>query len=292
MAYQQSDVLLLADEFWFTLDRHALNFQIGSNDLPNCTRSILGRNVATNKSTARSDNRCWDASNDWTPAARWIVVCGKQAIRETINTYLFGYNCDEVSKYLMYWDMNNLYAFAMRRHLPCKHLRWDNHWQISLRLLETADVSVKGYTVEVDFEFPNHLHDTLKEFPPAPESLTPNMEWLSNFQNKIGDTSRRRINTDKYNGTDKLVPHLQKHDTYVIHYCTLKYLHKLRVIRTKLHRVISFRQGNWLQPYLEFYNDKRKAAHTCFWNRTFASYWATQCSARLWRMSRTEWNCS
>ncbi|MFM7978430.1 MAG: hypothetical protein ACKPKO_03860, partial [Candidatus Fonsibacter sp.] len=34
--------------------------------------------------------------------------------------------------------------------------------------------------------FPIELHDKFKEFPPAPESLTPNIDWFSSFQKDVG----------------------------------------------------------------------------------------------------------
>jgi hypothetical protein len=36
-----------------------------------------------------------------------------------------------------------------------------------------------GYIIECDLHFPRHLHDKFKELPPAPETLTPNIEWFS-----------------------------------------------------------------------------------------------------------------
>ena len=72
--------------------------------------------------------------------------------------------------------------------LPCKHLIFEEGAS-QTHIFETDDKSVKGYIVEVDSEVPNHLHDKFKEFPPAPESLTPNMEWFSDFQTETSETS-------------------------------------------------------------------------------------------------------
>ncbi|MFM7988155.1 MAG: hypothetical protein ACKPKO_53465 [Candidatus Fonsibacter sp.] len=44
-------------------------------------------------------------------------------------------------------------------------------------ILKTPDDYYKGYIV---------LHDKFKEFPPAPESLTPNIDWFSSFQKDLG----------------------------------------------------------------------------------------------------------
>ena len=53
-------------------------------------------------------------------------------------------------------------------------------------ILKTSDTSKYGYIIECDLEFPIELHDLFKEFPPCPESLTPNIEWFSDLQKDIG----------------------------------------------------------------------------------------------------------
>ena len=53
-------------------------------------------------------------------------------------------------------------------------------------ILKTSDTSKYGSAVECDLEFPIELHDLFKEFPPCPESLTPNIEWFSDFQKEVG----------------------------------------------------------------------------------------------------------
>ena len=46
----------------------------------------------------------------------------------------------------------------------------------------------------------------------------------------------------KYSKCPKLIPHLMKHEKYVIHYRNLKYIQKLGVKITEVHRVIEFKQ--------------------------------------------------
>ena len=89
------------------------------------------------------------------------------------------------------------------------------------------------------------------------------MDWFSDFQKDIGEKNET-IKNGKYNGSDKLVPHLNKHEKYSIHYRNLKFLNELGVKITKLHRVISFRQENWLKPYIDFNTEKRKQAKNEF----------------------------
>ena len=65
-------------------------------------------------------------------------------------------------------------------------------------ILKTEDDYYKGYIVEVDLHFPIELHDKFREIPPAPESLTPNIDWFSSFQKDVG-VKNGIIKKHKYN---------------------------------------------------------------------------------------------
>ena len=41
--------------------------------------------------------------------------------------------------------------------------------------------------IEVDLRFPVGLLDKFKEFRPAPETLTPELDWLSPYQREVGE---------------------------------------------------------------------------------------------------------
>ena len=83
------------------------------------------------------------------------------------------------------------------------HLK--NETPLKKKILNTSEKSPKGYIVEVDLEFPEHLHEQFKEFPPCPESLTPNIKWFSDYQKEIGETNGR-VKGNKYNGSNKVSP--------------------------------------------------------------------------------------
>ena len=112
-------------------------------------------------------------------------------------------------------------------------------------------------------EYPTEHHDKFKEFAPCPESLTPKMEWFSEYQKEVGEKNKV-IKNDKYKGCDKLVPHEMKHDKYVLHYWNLKFIMALGIKITKVHRVLAFKQSAWLKPYIDFNPDKRKEAKNEF----------------------------
>ena len=62
----------------------------------------------------------------------------------------------------------------------------------------------------------------------------------------------------------KLVPHLMKHEKYCIHYRNLKYWVTLGVKLGQVHNIVSFKQKQWLKPYIEFNTDMRKKANNEF----------------------------
>ena len=92
----------------------------------------------------------------------WFV--GSKRYVKANNKYLPDYNPEEDSNYLMYWDQNNLYGFAMSQSLPLDNLRFEEGTSLN-KILKTPDDSPKGYIVEVDLEFPQHLHDKFKRVP-------------------------------------------------------------------------------------------------------------------------------
>ena len=65
-------------------------------------------------------------------------------------------------------------------------------------------------TLKADLHFPEKLHDKFKEIPPAPETLTPDIDWLTPYQRDIGDNTGI-INDGVVHGANKLVPHLYDH---------------------------------------------------------------------------------
>jgi hypothetical protein len=172
------------------------------------------------------------------------IIANNKDIPET-------YDETKPSNYILYLDANNLYGWAMVQHLPYGGFSWCGTDDKTLEMiLETKDDSEIGYQLEVDLEFPPNIHDKLKEFPPAPENTTPKYEWFTDFQKKLYQkvTHNKREATDKqkkndkdhtlkgvmgyteyvYNGGNKLIPHLFKHERYSIHYRNLKFLQKAR----------------------------------------------------------------
>ena len=56
----------------------------------------------------------------------------------------------------------------------------------------------------------------------------------------------------------KLIPNLVDKIKYVVHYKNLQYYLSLGIKLIKVHRILKFKQSNWLKEYVEFNTRKRQ----------------------------------
>ena len=85
------------------------------------------------------------------------------------NKYMQSYDSLKPSSYLMYFDVNNLYGWAMCQPLPYADFQWVSNilnFDVSSITLD----SPTGYILEVDLEYPQHLHDAHTDLPFCPTS--------------------------------------------------------------------------------------------------------------------------
>ena len=77
------------------------------------------------------------------------------------------------------------------------------------------------------------------------------LKYGSDIADKYGITVR---------GVSKLVPNLRDttHKKYIIHYRNLQLYLSLVMRLGKIHRVIKFKQSNWLEEHIDFNTEKRK----------------------------------
>ncbi|KYN23239.1 hypothetical protein ALC57_04349, partial [Trachymyrmex cornetzi] len=156
------------------------------------------------------------------------------------NKYMRSYDSSKPSSYLMYYDVNNLYGWAMCQPLPYAEFRWVED-AANFDVSAIAQDSSTGYILEVDLEYPQHLHDRNTDLPFCPTRDKP--------------PGKRE---------DKLLATLYDKQRYVIYYRNLQQCtrHGLRV--TKIHRMLQFAQSPWLRDYIELNTQFRTRAKNDF----------------------------
>ena len=170
------------------------------------------------------------------------------------NKYIECYDSSKESIYIIYLDANNLYGWAMSLYLPYSGFKWLNQKEISdFCLNSVSGNSSIGYILEVDFEYPSELHDLNNDYPLAPEKFKISQNMLPNYCSNTANEYGIKIG-----GFNKLVPNLGNKGKYIIHYGNLQLYLSLGMKLTKVHRILKFRQSDWLKKYIGFNTDKRK----------------------------------
>ena len=63
---------------------------------------------------------------------------------------------------------------------------------------------------------------------------------------------------------NKLIPNLSDKKNYVIHYRNLRLYLLLGIKLTKIHKILEFKQSDWLKQFVDFNTEKRKDANNDF----------------------------
>ena len=152
------------------------------------------------------------------------------------------FNKNELSKYLMYLDANNLYGRAMSEKLPVHSFKWLSSGEME-KLFNNQVVQIWEKTpciLEVDLEYPENLHDLHNDYPFCPERV------------------------ECKNGVEKLIPNLRDKTKYVIHYKNLIQCLKAGLKLKKIHRGIKFIESAWIKPYINKNTNLRTQAKNNF----------------------------
>ena len=173
------------------------------------------------------------------------------------------YDKSKPSSYISHLDANNLCGLAMCRKLPYGDFKWYYGRIDEKRVMKYSDDDDDiGYILEVDLDYPKELHDLHKDYPLAPEIMSINENMFSKVQKDIHKYYYGKDASDEK--TNKLVLNVMDKKKYVLHISALKFYlqHGLRL--KKVHRAISFKQANFLKPFIEFNTEKRKNANNDF----------------------------
>ncbi|XP_070170813.1 uncharacterized protein [Polyergus mexicanus] len=136
------------------------------------------------------------------------------------NKYLQSYDSSEPSSYLMYFDINNLYGWAMCQSLPYENFRWVDN-VTSVDLMSVTSDSPIGYILEVDLAYPSDLHDSHADLPFCPTRDKPPGKRDEKLLATLYDKNRYYmlpLYRDKckimYTDTDSLIYRVECEDIY------------------------------------------------------------------------------
>jgi len=121
----------------------------------------------------------------------------------------------------MYLDVTNLYGYSMIQNLPTGNFSFLQSEEIEDIFNKILNNKIEdlfkdcntGYILEVDLDYPTHLHDLHIDLPFAPEHFN-----------------------------DKLVPNFYNKKNYKIHIVNLRLYLKHGLVLTKIHNIIKFTQ--------------------------------------------------
>ena len=165
----------------------------------------------------------------------------------------------ENDNFIMYFDANNLYGWAMSQPLPYGGFQWLSPEEIgALNIEEIGADSDTGYVLEVDLEYPQDkdLQDRHRDLPFCPEMRRAPMEQLPYPPDIL-----KNYNVGK---SLKLMSTLLDKDGYVIHYRLLQQALKNGLRIRRIHRVLQFKQSTWLRPYVAMNTELRRLATNKF----------------------------
>ena len=164
------------------------------------------------------------------------------------------YSKSDENTEILYWDANNLYGWAMIQNLPYGGFKFLSEKEIDgFKIDSIAENSQVGYILEVNLEYCKELHDLHNDYPLRPEKIKVSSDRLSKYCKDIVDWYDIKVG-----GVKKLIPNLGDKVKYVVHCKNLQYYLSLEMKFVKIHRVLSFKQSNWLKSYADFNTEKRQ----------------------------------
>ena len=99
----------------------------------------------------------------------------------------------------------------------------------------------------------------LNDYPLAPEKLAVFNDMLSAYCKTIADKYDIKVGDVK-----KLIPDLGNKTKHVVHYRSLQLYLFLGMKLTKIHRVLQFKQSDWMKGHIDFDTEKKKNAANYF----------------------------
>ena len=170
--------------------------------------------------------------------------------------YLDDYDESKVSKFLIYWDFNSMYAYAMCKPMPYSDFRWATEKEIQ----------------EIEHLIKNNAYDDL---PPCTLSVDLAHDEKNRDKEKIFTMCPEVSEVD---GVKKLCHNLNDKEDYVVHHRVFKKYLKEGMIVKKVNKVLLYKEKAWMKSYIEFCVEERRKADLAG-NEFLKEFWKLMCNA-------------
>ena len=273
MLYLKTDVLLLADVFEKFRDLTISYY--GLDAVNYISAPSLSMDAALKMSKAQvglfNDQQIDMLNTTETGIRGGICGLGSTRYAKANVPGTEGYDPNKPTKYIMYWDANNLYGWAMMQYLPIDEFRYENiNAYTKEYILKLADDATRGCFILCDLGYPKELHDLHNDYPLAVEKTmgeqSETIKALMEHVNKMNQqkftvlrsvSEAMNIPVVRKSTVPKLIQNLNDKKGYLTHFRNLKYYLEQGLVLQKVHEVISFRQETWLKDFIEFNTKKR-----------------------------------
>ena len=162
----------------------------------------------------------------------------------------------KLSQHLAYIDENNLYGHSLSKPLPHSEFSWvEDLSKFTREFILSLDAEGEwGYTLEVDLDYPEHLHHNTADFPLAPESGEITQDMFTSFMTNFYETLNPNLS---YRTSRKLLLTQFNRTCYIVHFTILKFYLNMGLTLNKVHRVVQYKQRPWLKEYINFNSQQR-----------------------------------
>ena len=110
-----------------------------------------------------------------------------------------------------------------------------------------SEKSSIGYNLEVGLEYPDELHLLHNDYPLAPEKLAIPYDMLSGYCKNIAGKYEIKVGD-----VERSTPNMGNKTNYVLHYRNLQLHLSLGVKLAKTHRMLKFKQSDWMKKIDQF----------------------------------------
>jgi len=162
-------------------------------------------------------------------------------------------------------DLHNYFSeFVWTRtdaKLPLSDFRWLNDSELESFDIQSIDLDGDdGFILECDLEYPESLHVPHHNLPLAPDYLEIDQDNLSDYAIRA---LKECDNKSTYKDS-KLISHFHDRIKYGVHAKNLKLYLNLGMKLKKVHRILTFKQSNFIAPFIEKCTLARKNSKTKF----------------------------